>query len=629
MKQERSTVVAGVSLAAVCCLDQALTLGRYLELAGIERAVWRGQLLAVSEIPRALGQVLGKKISRLGVLAKELFIVLDSVSGSPGDSELARVADAMRRATEFGAAGLDLFVFRKRDEEACGQSFIEPGLVCSACGKACHLPPSSTLRLRNKAALCSVCGGKGQIKGEACRDCCATGLAEQSRLINLFGLDLWEWSCLEFGSFLNIVREQRAAVSSGQRAALEWLERTAVVFCEAGFVHHQLGHRACWLSDGEKLRFLAAYIKVHHLFGIRADVDAGFEILTSEDRENFSGLFKAGFGVAPQAQPEPAASPPLLSLPLSRAKRQHIEIGNLDLACLKEDKVYLPVSALVCLSGPSGSGKTLFLREVLARLKLPPGRRPHFSLDQGVAALFDKVFFSAPDYRLLYPGQNLADYSGIAGQMISLLVAQPESRQAGIERKDFSSRRSRFRCRKCRGFGCKVCAGTGLAGRILDVKYRGCSFPQMLHLTAEKFMAATAGNEQIRQAAAVLGELGLGALPLGTPLADLSPANSQSLRFFEMLDALSVRKAGRKAAARGSMFLLDYPFIALDSRRAEQLRGIMREAVALGHSVICADNGPELASLADYGIRFEIVYNPGGNGGRRSRLIGGEKTWPD
>jgi excinuclease ABC subunit A len=93
-----------------------------------------------------------------------------------------------------------------------------------------------------------------------------------------------------------------------------------------------------------------------------------------------------------------------------------------------------------------------------------------------------------------------------------------------------------------------------------------------------------------------LSEVGLGYIHLGQSSTTLSGGEAQRIK---LATELSKRATGK------TLYLLDEPTTGLHPADVGRLISCFRELIANGHTVILADNSPELISAADWVVRLE------------------------
>lgn len=166
---------------------------------------------------------------------------------------------------------------------------------------------------------------------------------------------------------------------------------------------------------------------------------------------------------------------------------------------------------------------------------------------------------------------------------------------------------------------CPDCGGTRLSTAARAPKLRGITLDQACRMTLSDLVAWTKGvpaslQEEMRPmaesicdsfqgAARRLMELGLSYLTLDRAAATLSTGERQRMQL-----ARAVRNR-----TTGVMYVLDEPSIGLHPANMEGLRGVMRDLLADGNSVILVDHDTNVLRQADWLI--ELGPEAGAKGG--------------
>ncbi len=165
-------------------------------------------------------------------------------------------------------------------------------------------------------------------------------------------------------------------------------------------------------------------------------------------------------------------------------------------------------------------------------------------------------------------------------------------------------------CAGCGGTGrvdekvCEECDGSRLIPQARSVVLHGTRFDAIGGQTFTQFQAWLAtipDNEissvplaQLRTRVSMLLELGLGSLPLGRPLSEVSAGERQRLRL--------VRQVG--ASLSGVLVILDEPAAGLSDREVGGVLSVIRQLIAQGNTVLAVEHHPALVLAADHVVDF-------------------------
>jgi excinuclease ABC subunit A len=294
---------------------------------------------------------------------------------------------------------------------------------------------------------------------------------------------------------------------------------------------------------------------------------------------------------------------------------------------LRDLDVDLPLQQLVAISGVSGSGKSTLLHNVLYSAV-----RRHFGQPAEDPATVEAVEADLPftgpvlvDQSGLSktPRSNPAVFTGAWDDFRKALAATEEARAAGMEASQFSFNSGDGRCPHCEGLGyeqvemqflsdlflpCPVCEGRRFRPEVLAVELRGHPVDALLRMEVgealDTFRDLPGLPAKLRPVAAV----GLGYLPLGQPLNQLSGGEAQRLKLVRHLGRLRPRD-------HGSLLLLDEPTTGLHRADVARLLAVLRQLVDLGHSVVVVEHHPDVLEAADW--LLELGPGAGAAGGRR------------
>jgi excinuclease ABC subunit A len=287
-------------------------------------------------------------------------------------------------------------------------------------------------------------------------------------------------------------------------------------------------------------------------------------------------------------------------------KLSHIEHHN-----LHDDHIEFPLGRLCVVSGPSGSGKTSLITQVLypavckrLGLSFAAALDAHCALSGG-DGLVDVVLVDQSPLAKS-SRSNPATWLEVFDGIRQTFAETADAKQRGFTSQHFSFNSSvGGRCRSCLGTGllkldmqflpdvtlaCPECHGTRYRKEILEVKYRGRSIADVLAMSVSEAAVFFRSQPRIQGRFLMLKQIGLDYLVLGQPSETLSGGEAQRLKLTARLVAPN----------RGpSLIICDEPTTGLHPSDVHSLVNSFRELLANGHSLILADNSPELLDAAD------------------------------
>jgi excinuclease ABC subunit A len=128
-----------------------------------------------------------------------------------------------------------------------------------------------------------------------------------------------------------------------------------------------------------------------------------------------------------------------------------------------------------------------------------------------------------------------------------------------------------------------------------DVRWRGYSVRDLLHINLDQAASLFAANPRLAPTLSALNATGLGHLPLGRPTESLS--SGERKRF-----SVSLAMARLKAAQRDprpTLVVLDQPDAGLDDQTAATVATWMADAIRGNGTLVTVAHHPALLAAAD------------------------------
>ncbi len=289
---------------------------------------------------------------------------------------------------------------------------------------------------------------------------------------------------------------------------------------------------------------------------------------------------------------------------------------------LQNVTVSFPLGSLICVTGVSGSGKSTLINDILHtalmrhfyKSKVRPGE---FDGLDGLDHL-DKVITIDQSPIGRTPRSNPATYTGLFGPIRDLFATAREAKIRGYGPGRFSFNVKGGRCEACEGDGavkiemhflsdvyvtCDVCKGKRYNEQTLEVRYKGHSISDVLHLTVDDALEVFSAIPSIATKLKTLQDVGLGYIQLGQNATTLSGGEAQRIK---LAKELSKRSTGK------TVYLLDEPTTGLHFADIAHLLTVLNRLVATGNTVIVIEHNLDVIKTADHIID---LGPEGGSGG--------------
>jgi excinuclease ABC subunit A len=298
--------------------------------------------------------------------------------------------------------------------------------------------------------------------------------------------------------------------------------------------------------------------------------------------------------------------------------------------------VDFPLQKLVVVTGVSGSGKTTLVHQTLAKALLAKINSHSTSEDEEETD--DAVLDSIGSYKKIQGFEaiqkvilldqkpigknsrsNPATYMKAWDEVRKIFANQPLAVSRGYGPGFFSFNVEGGRCPTCKGEGeiaidmhfmaevklpCEDCEGKRFIKTLLDVKHKGKSVSDVLHMTIDEAHDHFYEYSLLKRKFQVLKEVGLGYLALGQSGPTLSGGEAQRLKIATSLDQEADSKTN-------DLFILDEPTTGLHQDDVMKLLEVLHHLVDRGKSVILIEHNMDVIANSDY------VVDLGPEGGAR------------
>jgi excinuclease ABC subunit A len=306
-----------------------------------------------------------------------------------------------------------------------------------------------------------------------------------------------------------------------------------------------------------------------------------------------------------------------------------IELKGVTAHNLKNVSCSFPLAKLIVVSGVSGSGKSTLITDTLYPIlnkhcynsKQKP--MPHKSIT-GLENI-DKVIEIDQSPIGRTPRSNPATYCGFFNDIRTLFAAVPEAKIRGYNAGRFSFNVKTGRCEICEGSGmrtiemnflpdvyvnCEKCQGKRYNRETLEIRYKGKSISDVLHMTVSDACVFFQAVPYIYRKIKVLEEVGLGYITLGQSATTLSGGEAQRVK---LSTELGKRDTGK------TFYILDEPTTGLHFDDVKHLLAVLQKLVDRGNSVLVIEHNLDIIKCADHVID---IGPEGGSGGGKILCTG-------
>jgi excinuclease ABC subunit A len=292
-----------------------------------------------------------------------------------------------------------------------------------------------------------------------------------------------------------------------------------------------------------------------------------------------------------------------------RTPSGYIEILGASQHNLRDIDVHVPLGVLTCVTGVSGSGKSTLVNDVLFKAvanrlhrarKRPGAHRAIHGLEQ-----LDKIIAVDQSPIGRTPRSNPATYTGLFDVIRDLFSKTQEARIRGYKPGRFSFNVKGGRCEVCRGDGqikiemhflpdvyvpCEQCHGKRYNRETLEVRFKGKSIADVLHMPVEEALHFFEHIPKVRRRLETLNAVGLGYVRLGQPATTLSGGEAQRVKLATELS---------KIATGRTLYILDEPTTGLHFADVQRLLEVLQRLVDAGNSVVVIEHNLDIIKSAD------------------------------
>lgn len=291
---------------------------------------------------------------------------------------------------------------------------------------------------------------------------------------------------------------------------------------------------------------------------------------------------------------------------------------------LKNVSVEFPLGKMICVTGVSGSGKSTLINETLypilnAHIYRGVKKPMPYKKIEGLEHI-DKVIDIDQSPIGRTPRSNPVTYTGTFGEVRNLFVKTPEAAIRGYKPGRFSFNVKGGRCETCQGGGvrviemsflpdvyvkCETCQGKRFNRETLEIRYKGKSISDVLHMTIEEATVFFENIPKIHRKLKTIKEVGLGYITLGQQSTTLSGGEAQRVK---LAAELSKKDTGN------TFYILDEPTTGLHFEDIRVLMGVLSKLADEGNTVLIIEHNLDVVKLADYII--DVGMEGGKKGGK-------------
>lgn len=288
-----------------------------------------------------------------------------------------------------------------------------------------------------------------------------------------------------------------------------------------------------------------------------------------------------------------------------------LHISGCRLHNLKNISVEFPLNTLTCITGVSGSGKSTLMHDTLYKAlsqKLNRNYSDNSKIYEQLNGYQQVNRVSMIDQSPIgrTPRSNPATYTKIFDIIRQIFANTREAQTRGYTPGRFSFNVKGGRCEACQGDGqvkiemqflpdvyvtCEVCQGARYNSETLEVRYKGKTIADVLHMTVEEAVEFFHNHGTLKQKIQTLVDVGLGYIELGQPATTLSGGEAQRI------------KLARELAIKGlghTVYLLDEPTTGLHFEDVRKLLNVLYKLVTQNNTVILIEHNLDVIKNCQY-----------------------------
>ena len=182
----------------------------------------------------------------------------------------------------------------------------------------------------------------------------------------------------------------------------------------------------------------------------------------------------------------------------------------------------------------------------------------------------------------------------------------PESRARGYKPGRFSFNVKGGRCEACQGDGiikvemhflpdvyvhCESCQGKRYNRETLDIRYKGKTIDDVLHMTVDEALEFFAAIPPLKNRLSTLQQVGLGYIQLGQSATTLSGGEAQRVKLSKEL---------ARRATGDTLYILDEPTTGLHFHDVAKLLDVLHALVDRGNTIIVIEHNLDVIKTADW-----------------------------
>lgn len=321
-----------------------------------------------------------------------------------------------------------------------------------------------------------------------------------------------------------------------------------------------------------------------------------------------------------------------IPVPLTRRQGngKYIEVIGAAENNLKNLRVKFPLGVLTVVTGVSGSGKSTLVNEILFKglatefytAKGKPGKHKEIKGIENIDKIID--IDQSPIGRT--PRSNPATYTSIFDTIRQVFSQTREAKIRGYKPGRFSFNVKGGRCEACHGDGiikiemhflpdvyvpCEVCKGARYNRETLEVKYKGKTISDVLHMIVDEAVEFFQNIPRLARQLQTLQDVGLGYMQLGQSATTLSGGEAQRIK---LATELSKRSTGK------TLYILDEPTTGLHTADIHKLMDVLQRLVDNGDTVVVIEHNLDVIKTADH------IIDLGPEGGDKGGTIVAQGT---